>query len=263
MKLFDACVYTIVDEDDLLRADRGREPSDPLSEGKPWSKVASWLAEAKDRDERVAIVFADTKHVHRWLGWAVLTDDLSIDLPGQRQRATRYRFQNLRPLLGHPRSEFVLLQTGDPLPASHIRPYVHFRTPEFLRREAEQENGLLLSEWRQQLEVVTQARDGGFTLSGQRPLEEADPGVPPRTTMRSSVDRSDAEVAWRIFRQLYPNEAMLRMAAMTLADGVAVAHTAGSGSWSVTLVERMVRLNVGQVEVCTLGREGVDGGEFP
>lgn len=70
MKLFEACVYTIVDEDDLLRADRGREPSDQLSEGKPWSKVAGWLAEAKDRDERVAIVFADAKHVHRWLGWA-------------------------------------------------------------------------------------------------------------------------------------------------------------------------------------------------
>lgn len=150
MKLFEACVYTILDEDDLLRADRGREPSDPLSEGKPWSKVAGWLAEAKDRDERVAIVFADAKHVHRWLGWAVLTDDLSIDPPGQRQRTTRYRFQNLRPLHGHDRSEFVLLQTGDPLPASHIRPYVHFRTPEFLRREAEQENGLLLSEGRQQ-----------------------------------------------------------------------------------------------------------------
>lgn len=121
-----------------------------------------------------------------------LTDDLSIDPPGQRQRITRYRFQNLRPLVGHSRSEFLLLETGNQLPESHIRPYVHFRTPEFLRREAEQENGLLLSEGRQQ--------------------PEADPEAPPRTTMRSSVDRSDAEVARRIFRQLYPNEAMLRTA---------------------------------------------------
>lgn len=170
MKLFEACVYTIVDEDDLLRADRGREPSDQLSEGKPWSKVAGWLAEAKDRDERVAIVFADAKHVLRWLGWAVLTDDLSIDPPGQRQRATRYRFQNLRPLLGHPRSEFALLQTGDPLPASHIRPYVHFRTPEFLRQEAAQEDGLLLSEWlrrsTREIEQAEELRTGAEAIAG-------------------------------------------------------------------------------------------------
>ena len=71
------------------------------------------------------------------------------------------------------------------------------------------------------------------------------------------IDRSDAQEAQRIFRQLYPENAMLRVAAMRLADSVTVANKEEPGSWSVTLFEDMVRLNVGPVEVCTLVREGI------
>jgi 5-methylcytosine-specific restriction enzyme A len=66
------------------------------------------------------------------------------------------------------------------------------------------------------------------------------------------VDREDEEEASRIFRRLFPEHAMMRAAATTMAEGVVSAHAAGAESWSVTLLPRMVRLNVGQVEVCTL-----------
>jgi len=47
MKLHEACAYIIVDEDKLLAADRGREVSAPVTEGKPWVAARRWLKLAK------------------------------------------------------------------------------------------------------------------------------------------------------------------------------------------------------------------------
>ncbi len=161
MKLFEACVYAILEDDALLRVDNGAQPSSPLSEGKPWSKVAQWLTKAAARKERVAIVFADAKHVHRWLGWAVLTD-IKVDPVGESQRRTTYRYECLRPLLDHARSEFLLLEEGRPLPDSHIRSYVHFRTPAFLQRAAEEPGVPLLVDWLRSTDAVERALSSNF-----------------------------------------------------------------------------------------------------
>lgn len=159
MKLYSKCVYTIVDDDALLDADRGSAPSEPVPEGKKWKAVKkTWLPSAHAHGESVPIVFADAKCVHRWLGWGVLVDvDVEpIDIPPSE---TRYRFQHLRPLLGHRRSdgEFRLLETGNPLSDKDIRPYRHLRTPPFLSGQTNFDEQPLLSEWLQRPEAVDYA----------------------------------------------------------------------------------------------------------
>lgn len=146
MKLYSKCVYAIVDEDTLLRADHGHQPSTAISEGKPWSAVKNWLESNRHTNEQVPIVFADAKFVHRWLGWAVLTsvDVTPIDVPPPSR--TRYHFRNLQPFLGHLRSEFRLLDQDRPLTEGHIRSYARFQTPPFLDELAERQ-GPLLSDW--------------------------------------------------------------------------------------------------------------------
>ena len=105
MKLYNSCVYTVVDEDTLLGADRGDHPSSPVPKGRKWSSVKGWLQLAKDRGESVPIVLADAKHVHRWLGWGILAE-VEIQPVADPPSETRYRFQSLRPPFRQLRSDF-------------------------------------------------------------------------------------------------------------------------------------------------------------
>lgn len=67
-----------------------------------------------------------------------------------------------------------------------------------------------------------------------------------------AIDRYDRRSAGRLFQRLWPNTATSRACAVNLAASVRVAHDASDGSWSVTMFQNMLRLNVGQVEVLTL-----------
>jgi hypothetical protein len=161
LRLYGACVYAIVDEDTLLAADQGDRPSKPLTEGKSWAAAAKWIASAGDLGERVPIVFADAKFVHRWLGWGLLAG-IKIERQGEHKSQTTYRFQSLRPFVGHRRSEFLLLDQGSPVSDAHIRSYVRVATPDFLRDLAARNDAPLLSEWLKQTEAVAQVFDAAF-----------------------------------------------------------------------------------------------------
>ena len=166
VKLYEKCVYAILDEDRLLEANQGDLPSHPLLERRQWTGVKSWLEIAAERAEKVPIVFADAKFVHRWLGWGVLTD-LALSRTGDSQGETRYRFQDLRPPLAEPRSAFRLVSNDGPLSESHIRSYVQFKTPTFLQRIAD-DNGPLISEWLCQPEAVAHVFAASFDDEDRR-----------------------------------------------------------------------------------------------
>jgi hypothetical protein len=214
MKLFNACVYTIVDADRLIKSDRGKLPSLPISEKRSWRAVEQWLVEANARDEQVALVLADAKQVHRWLGWATLRD-VAITKTEQGGFQTDYRFENLRPFSGHKRSEFRLLKGKGPLSDLHIRPYVLFETPDFLRQLANDEEGALLSQWLQQREAVAQVFD--------------------------VIQRNDEELH--------------RDTQEVLARGISAAREIAPEKYRVVLTPERIRLVVGQTEVMSFGEE--------
>lgn len=155
MKLHEACAYIIVDEDKLLAADRGRELSAPVIEGKPWVAVKRWLNIAKAAGERVPFVVWDAKSVHRWLGWGLLVD-LKIRDIDEDHRETTFCFQNLRPLGDCRRDELHLLKQQRMLSKDFIRSYARLKTPDFIR-EAARHDGPLLSEWLSTADAVAHA----------------------------------------------------------------------------------------------------------
>lgn len=157
MKLFDACAYVIIDEDRLLAADRGRDPSIAVTEGKPWKAVEVWLRQAKAKGERVPFVVWDAKRTHRWLGWGLLLD-VNVRRIDAKHSQTAFRFQNLRPLGKHTRSDLVLLEQKRQLSGDFIRSYARLETPEFLKEFAD-DGGPLLSAWLQSSSAVEHAFD--------------------------------------------------------------------------------------------------------
>jgi len=217
MRLFHGCVYAIIEEDRLLAADHGVELSEPLCEGKPWSAASKWLTEAAHSDECVPIVFANAKWVHRWLGWAILTH-ADIDPVGQKPRQTAFRFRNLRPLIGHARDEFVVAETGKPLPENHIRSYVLFQTPELLHRLSGVSDAPLLSDWLRTTEAVAHVFDANF--------DDAETRVGARQLLEHAID---------IVKELAPGEWTIvttpdRIRLM-VGDGVAVDLGERPGTW--------------------------------
>ncbi|RKG63322.1 hypothetical protein D7W79_40400 [Corallococcus exercitus] len=127
-ELHSTTVYTIIDPQRLLAADRGTRPSKPLSEGRRWKAGQQALAEAHEAGKVLAIVFADARDTSRLLFTAILH---SIEL---RDESTRFTFTRLQPLHGRTKTELRLASTGDLLSAGFIRPYAMVQTPRFLRR---------------------------------------------------------------------------------------------------------------------------------
>lgn len=70
-------------------------------------------------------------------------------------------------------------------------------------------------------------------------------------TGSSRVDRHDPQQAYTIFRDLVPQSAGVTVAQL-LVDIITAAHNLEPASWSVSLFSEKLRINVGQVEVCTL-----------
>lgn len=135
MKLYRACVYTIVDGDALRAADRGRQLSSRLSDRAAWKTAASLLEDAKASGEVLPLLLADADDVHRWLGWAELVSATVRDR-GSEGLHTDYVFRNLRPPFENPRSELEMLVSGKRIPAAHKKPYVLCKTPAFLEELA-------------------------------------------------------------------------------------------------------------------------------
>ncbi len=146
MKLYRACVYTLVDEEALVAADRGRQFSLPLSENKAWKTATAFLEDAAASGEVVPLLLADASDPGRWLGWAELVSATVRDL-GNEGLHTDYTFRNLRPPFEAPRSELEVLNSGKPIPASHAKPYVLCKTPGFLEELAAGDDLPLRRDW--------------------------------------------------------------------------------------------------------------------
>jgi 5-methylcytosine-specific restriction protein A len=67
------------------------------------------------------------------------------------------------------------------------------------------------------------------------------------------LDRGDPEQAGAVFAQLVPDR-MAKPVVGLLSHAIRHAHSIAPSSWSISLFESRIRLNVGQVEVCTLDK---------
>lgn len=122
-------IYTIIDPQRLLAADRGVLPSKPLTEGRRWKAGQQALKDAHAAKRNLTIVFADARETSKLLFMAVLH---SIELRGE---STRFTFTRLQPLHGRTKTELRLDSTGQFLRAGFIRPYAIVRTPRFLHKQ--------------------------------------------------------------------------------------------------------------------------------
>jgi hypothetical protein len=69
-----------------------------------------------------------------------------------------------------------------------------------------------------------------------------------------SIDRHDPQVAAGVFRELVPTQAAVEVARL-LTRVVRAAHQLAPASWTVNLFAHKIRVNVGQVEICTLRQD--------
>ncbi|MCK6552476.1 hypothetical protein L6R52_42000, partial [Myxococcota bacterium] len=139
---------------------------------KRWVAGAEWVRAGSVRKTPVPVLFADAKDVHRWLGWALLAD-VKESRPRDRPEQTLYQFRSLRPLLGHTRDELDLIERKGKLAATHIRPYVLFRTPSFLDELAKDETAPLLAEWLQRPEAVAHVFGDTYDSAEERRIAQA------------------------------------------------------------------------------------------
>jgi hypothetical protein len=128
----ETCVYTIV-HTDRLKAAYAAGGQGTFEEGRRWVTARRLLAVARDEGRRVPVLFAAAEHTADliYFGWL---DGVMLGAVGAGP-ATTFRVSGLRPLpKPHPmKTSLVVASTGKHIPASHIRPYVLCRTPEFLR----------------------------------------------------------------------------------------------------------------------------------
>lgn len=128
----ETCVYTIVHTDALVSACEAGGVA-TFHEGRRWVTAKRLLAVTREQGLRVSVVFAAAEYTADliYFGWleAVVLGAAGAGPP------TTFRVSGLQPLR-KPRpkkTSLVVASTGKPIPASHIRPYVLCRTPEFVR----------------------------------------------------------------------------------------------------------------------------------
>jgi hypothetical protein len=84
---------------------------------------------------------------------------------------------------------------------------------------------------------------------------------------RVMVDRTSTDEVAKTFEYLFPDLEIRRVCVAALADSVATAHAAAAHRWGVTVLDDMVRLNVGKIEVLTLWLDWIhivlDSRDFP
>jgi hypothetical protein len=131
-RIAETCVYTIV-HTDRLKAAYAAGGQGTFEEGRRWVTARRFLAVARGAGRRVPVLFAAAEHTAHliYFGWL---EEVVLGAVGA-GRATTFRVSGLKPFpKPHPKkTSLVVESTGKPIPASHIRPYVLCRTPEFLR----------------------------------------------------------------------------------------------------------------------------------
>lgn len=73
--------------------------------------------------------------------------------------------------------------------------------------------------------------------------------------MTTIEERKDPHKAESLLKRFFPQEPVRRTVIDVLADAVIEAHGLSADKWGTTLRERFIRVNLGRVEVVTVGRE--------
>jgi len=124
-RLFELAVYVNVSPDRLRRADRGPNPSAPITEKKRWVDGRKRFAEASAKNEDLPLIFARYAELDFWAVASEITLQPTM---------TKYRFVDLRalPKGRFRRSDLVVDKTGKRLSDNFIRSYAIVRTPQFI-----------------------------------------------------------------------------------------------------------------------------------
>jgi hypothetical protein len=125
------CVYTIVHTDALDAAYKAGGIA-TFHEGRRWATASRMLVDAREAGLRVPVVFAAAEYTADliYFGWL---EDIVLGA-ADADHATTFRVSGLAPFPKPPpkKTSLFVAETGRPIPASHIRPYVLCRTPAFL-----------------------------------------------------------------------------------------------------------------------------------
>ena len=138
MNYYPYCVYTIVNGEvlDSVALDRR---SLIHTERKRWVTAASYLSDAKSKDEHIPVLLGDARDCSKLLYWGLLK---KIEV---HETGTTYEVDLLRPFLsGHAPQELVLSKSEEHIAPGFIRPYALCRTPAFLD-ESSTASGTFLS----------------------------------------------------------------------------------------------------------------------
>jgi hypothetical protein len=124
--LFPSCIYTIRRSEalaDVIAAGGSGE----FIERSQWAAGLLFLQEARQNQQRVAVLFAPAESIVGVTHWALIDD---IDLM---PKGTKIRFSSLQRLpRKHRLSSLKKRSNGTPLSNNYIRPYVPCETPSFL-----------------------------------------------------------------------------------------------------------------------------------
>jgi hypothetical protein len=129
--LFHTAIYVNRAPTGLRKASHGKDTSDPLMEGKPWTKGERLLTQARDTGRELALIFGYYERLEYW----AVAREIVVETNGEDKRVTRYRFAELRRIRGRrrERKDLTVVSTNRPLPNDFIKSYVLVQAPGFLQ----------------------------------------------------------------------------------------------------------------------------------
>lgn len=124
------CVYTILHTEKLENV-LAQDGSGKFTENKPWISGSRFVLEAKDKGERVPIIFgAAEADAPKGLAYHAILEEVEND---EAKSTATYKFSGLKKVVGDiPLSSLKLKSTNAPLSNEYIRPYAICYTPSFL-----------------------------------------------------------------------------------------------------------------------------------
>lgn len=129
--LFHTAIYVNRAPKNLREASHGKDTSDPLTEGKPWTKGERLLAQARDAGHELALIFGYYEKLEYW----AVAREIVVETNGEDKRVTRYRFAELQRIPGRrrERKDLTVASTNRALPNDFIKSYVLVQAPSFLQ----------------------------------------------------------------------------------------------------------------------------------
>jgi hypothetical protein len=131
-QIFGFCVYTITKSSNLKKREQ-KNRIEPITEQKNWVTAKRLLAEARQNNKEMIIIFAAAEDTRHLIYWAKL-NRVKIESDENDKLTTTYWFSDLTPFSAPlPRkTSLILKQSGKPVSKGFIRPYAICRTTKLL-----------------------------------------------------------------------------------------------------------------------------------